>query len=145
LSDDQLLARLLDLQQRTRMMLVKYQIRPGTFSVMARSARRAISNTGELAELFELFINLQEYAAVAKQRKVLDEASMTQEGEQSSSGAAATNRRRVGPETGEKKPEPEAAAAPAPVHAPDERKRDDRGDVAIDEDLSADFFNNLDK
>ncbi|WP_420405484.1 hypothetical protein [Nisaea sp.] len=135
---------MLDLQQRTRMMLMKYQIRPGSFSVMARAARKAISNTEELSELFELFINLQEFASIAKQRKVLDEAAMTQSGEQSTSGAAATTRRRSGDKsTVEEKKPPQVQPKAPPTKA--EKKTEDRGAVEIDEKTSADFFNNLDR
>lgn len=142
LSDDQLLARLLELQQRTRVMLMQYQIRNGSFSVMARQARKSISNTEVLSELFELFINLQEFASVAKQRKVLDEASMTRSGEQSSTGAAATSRRHRG---GAEAPTEGVAAGNirAPV-SPGEAADTMRGDE-IDAKVSDDFFRNLDK
>ncbi|WP_193181759.1 hypothetical protein [Nisaea sediminum] len=142
LSDDQLLAKLLELQQRTRVMLMQYQIRNGSFSVMARQARKSISNTEVLSELFELFINLQEFASVAKQRKVLDEASMTRSGEQSSTGAAATSRRhRGGADDPEKAAVPENRPAPAAPSEPDDTVRGDE----IDAKVSDDFFRNLDK
>jgi len=142
LSDDQLLAKLLELQQRTRVMLMQYQIRNGSFSEMARQARNVISNTEVLSELFELFINLQEFATVAKQRKVLDEASLTRSGEQSSTGAAATSRRHGGDagtaekrETSEDQPAADISKEPA---------KTTRGDE-IDAKVSSDFFSNLDK
>lgn len=118
------------------MTLTEYQIKPGSFSEMARQARTVISNTEELSELYELFINLQEFAAEAKQRKVLDEAAMTRSGEQSSRGAAATQKRRgTKPEV----VEPEKAA---PVQAEDAT---DGGAVQIDEETSNAFFDYLDK
>tara|TARA_R110002012_G_scaffold59139_3_gene154484 strand:+ start:27 stop:482 length:456 start_codon:yes stop_codon:yes gene_type:complete len=137
LSDDKLLERLLELQQRTRGVLMKYKLRPASFSVMARQARQSISNTEELSELFELLINLQELGTEAKLRKVLNEASMTQSGEQSQSAVAATSRRRNGPsETGE-------AETTAPAERPDEIRV--TPETTFDEDATRDFFSQLDK
>ncbi|WP_028465401.1 hypothetical protein [Nisaea denitrificans] len=140
LSDDKLLERLLDLQQRTRGMLMKYQLKPASFSAMARNARRSISNTEELSELFELFINLQELGNEAKQRKVLDEASMTESGEQSQSAVTASFLRREGrtclAEPGK------ALTANAPVSVrPDGKSLAES--AASDEKASRDFFNTL--
>jgi hypothetical protein len=140
LSDDKLLARLLDLQQRTRGMLMKYQLKPASFSAMARNARRSISNTEELSELFELFINLQELGNEAKQRKVLDEASMTESGEQSQSAVSASFLRREGRAS---LAEPEKAlTAKVPVR-PDGKSSAET--AASDEKASRDFFNTLDQ
>lgn len=142
LSDDKLLARLLDVQQRTRGMLMKYQLKPASFSTMARNARRSISNTEELSELFELFINLQELGNEAKQRKVLDEASMTESGEQSQSAVTASFLRREGRPSLEEPEKALTAKAPVPVR-PDGKSSAET--AASDEKASRDFFNTLDQ
>lgn len=142
LSDDKLLERLLDLQQRTRGMLMKYQLKPASFSAMARIARRSISNTEELSELFELFINLQEFGAEAKQRKVLNEASITQSGEQSKSAAAASVRRREG---GADLIEAEIIPVAKESSKPPQSLVSEAEAAASNEKASRDFFSNLDK
>tara|TARA_E500000305_G_scaffold6438_2_gene5004 strand:+ start:773 stop:1246 length:474 start_codon:yes stop_codon:yes gene_type:complete len=143
LSDDKLLERLLDLQQRTRGMLMKYQLKPASFSAMARNARRSISNTEELSELFELFINLQELGNEAKQRKVLDEASMTEAGEQSQSAVTASFLRREG-RASHAGPEKAPTEAKASVPARPDGKSSAES-AASDEKASRDFFNTLDE
>lgn len=136
LADGELLQRLQEIQRRTRELIMKYQIQPGAFSVMARRARQAISNSDELCELFELLINLQEYGAEAKQRAVLADASTEAEGEKAAKAgspraAAPAQKPAATPEKPGAETLPPAGGTAA-------------GEVEVDEKLSEDFFRDLD-
>lgn len=131
---DALLSRLLKIQRTLRETLVKYGIRSGSISDMARQARKVISNHEVRADFLEMLILLHDLGSQAKSRGVLDEAEMTEFGTLSEKASRATAKRHGGIAFED--------ASIDPPNEPEDEKANPRS--TIDQKFSDSFFRHLD-